>query len=216
MEKRYHRQITREAIADLCSEAALGAIIRANVGQDNLIGQLFHPEYHFDENGIAESLAYIEIQRRQAREIIVAGGDIQPARAAFGRIAHAGQDFYAHSNYVALWLARSREDHQVEPSPEDIHPLEQAILDSPQLFTARVYYPLELLSFLPLPGMEDLMSRFLPPDSHTRTNLDAPRRGRSFAYAFAAARARTRLELAHLLESLDAAQAQRFCGTAGE
>lgn len=212
MKSRYHRQITREAVGELCAPDALQAITRSNLAQDSLFGLLFHPEYHYDGNMIDRGDAYVATQRRIALDIIATGADIDHARAAFGRLAHAVQDFYAHSNYAALWLAKNRNHSSTDPIPGEIHPLEEDLLVSPELHTARLYYPQELLSFIPFPGIGTLMSRILPPDSHTRMNLDGPERGGLFAYAFAAARARTRLELARLLEEMSADEAMRFCG----
>jgi hypothetical protein len=212
MESRYHRQITREAIGGLCAPEALQAITRSNLAQHSLFGLLFHPEYHYDGNMIDRGNAYVDTQRQIALELMTTGADIDRARAAFGRLAHAVQDFYAHSNYAALWLEKNRNQPNRDPIPKEIHPLDEDLLVSSELHTARLYYPQELISFIPIPGMATLMARILPPDSHTRMNLDGPQRGRLFPYAFAAARARTRLELARLLDEMSAQEATRFCG----
>ncbi len=87
------------------------SIISANLGQDHwLRGQIGHPEYHFDQNAFLESWAYIERNRTIVRSALEAGDNIL-ALQALGRLAHAAQDFYAHSNYVALWLGRFPPGH---------------------------------------------------------------------------------------------------------
>ena len=46
-----------QTLADQFSAPALAVIIRANLWQDNIIGNVFHPERHFTENKIEEALA---------------------------------------------------------------------------------------------------------------------------------------------------------------
>ena len=48
-----------------------------------------------------------------------------PARQSFGRLTHAAQDFYAHSNYIALW----RESHP-EAAPNETDPLIAVLLSA--------------------------------------------------------------------------------------
>ncbi len=104
MQALYHRQVLQRALGARLSARALAAITRANLGQDSLSGLLNHPDYHFDDNLFAEGLKYIEDQR--ARAVSVALRRPAEAWAAFGRLSHAAQDFYSHSNYVALWMER--------------------------------------------------------------------------------------------------------------
>jgi len=181
----YHRQILERALGARVSPRALRAIYRANVGQDRLGGLVGHPEYHFDENAIAESLAYIEECRRCAAR----AASPAEAWAAFGRLSHAAQDFYAHSNYAALWM----EQHDGQAPPvEGMDGLDPALLKHPRLTTCRTYLPLEALSLLP--GLRPALKRFLPKDSHTWMNLDNPGTGPLFPYAMQAAVQRTTAE----------------------
>jgi len=196
----YHRQVLERALGDHVSPRALEAIYQANIGQDKLDGLLNHPEYHFDNNDVSGGLAYIE----ECCAIAVQNALAQPAeaRAAFGRLTHAAQDFYSHSNYVALWAEQqaphpnplpvgTSADGEMEslPAPETIDGLDPDLLKHPRLITCRVYMPLEALSFVP--GLGSLAKRFLPKDSHARMNLDNPSTGPLFPYSIEAAVQRT-------------------------
>jgi hypothetical protein len=198
MKEAYHRQITMQALQDCFSRRALQAILSGNLGQDVLRGQIGHSEYHFDNNDFAGSYAYLA-QQRQVILTELAHGSEQAlplvAWQAFGRLTHGVQDFYAHSNYVRLWLAG-----HPQAAPEQIDPLEDAILNSPELISGRIYYPLEVLAFIP--GLEALVKPLLPRDSHTWMNLDSPRQGALFDYAFVAAEKRTRAEFISLREQI--------------
>jgi hypothetical protein len=105
MHKDSHRLITREALRGQFGERALDAIISANVYQDRPAGQVGHDEFHFDNNAFAKGTAYLEKNRTEIRAALEKG-DTLSAWNAFGRLTHAAQDFYAHSNYVTIWLAR--------------------------------------------------------------------------------------------------------------
>ncbi|MEW5867795.1 MAG: hypothetical protein AB1894_00855 [Chloroflexota bacterium] len=198
MQARYHTEITTQALEQHFSPAALRTIIAANLGQDGLRGQTGHPEFHFDESCFAGGEAYMQQQRQLAIEALQQDR-AEPAWQAFGRLIHAAQDFYAHSNYVRLWLAKHEAPEQ--PATEAIDPLDAAILNDPALTSGRLYYPWEVLSFVP--GLMALMQRLLPADSHARMNLDAPQRSPLFAYACAAARKRSQHEFERLTGLLD-------------
>ena len=100
----YHKTITRKALSERFSLRALEAILVANIKQDDLLtGQIGHDEYHYDNNAIAASNRYIEKQRILALSALQ-NEDPPAAWAAFGRLIHTAQDFYAHTNYVDLWL----------------------------------------------------------------------------------------------------------------
>jgi hypothetical protein len=194
MLRRYHIQITREALADSFSAEALETILAANLGQDLPSGQIGHPEFHFDDNRIAEGLAYMEAQRSLILAAL-AGSDPKPAWQAFGRLTHTAQDFYAHSNYVRLW----RERHP-ELAEGQIDPLEPEIMNSPALVSGRVYLPWEPLSWLPVIGL--LVRQLLPRDAHAWMNLDSPKSGPLFAFALQAGRQRTRREFEQIIRLL--------------
>jgi hypothetical protein len=182
----YHRSITVQALKALFVPPALEWIIAANLGQDSLRGQIGHDEYHFDSNAFEKSRTYLEHNRALARAALHAR-DVASARSAFGRLTHACQDFYAHSNYIALWLASFPSD--ALPSPAEVQPLDPKIMHHPGLRSGRLYYPLELLCFVPF--LKEFILPLFPSDSHARMNLDSPQRGSLFPYAEAAAIKRT-------------------------
>lgn len=177
----YHREILERALGGRVSARALAAIYRANVNQDRLTALLNHPEYHMDENAIAEGLAYIEQCRAEAGRAKQA----TQAWAAFGRLTHGAQDFYSHSNYVALW----REQYPSLPPISQMDGVDPALLKHPRLFTCRIYLPLEAFDYIP--GLSSLVKKRLPADSHANMNLDTPATGQLFPYAMEAAVQRT-------------------------
>lgn len=194
MDARYHHQILARALSQHVSRRALEAVYRANFGQDNPLGGLFgHPEYHFDENAIAEGFAYIE----ECRMMAARAESPEEAWAAFGRLTHAAQDFYAHSNYVRLWVERL--DGQLQP-PETLDGLDPSLLKHPRLMTCRMYWPLEAFYFIP--GLGPLVKRFLPRDAHAWMNLDNPKTGRLFPYGMEAAVQRTVAEYERTLAAI--------------
>lgn len=142
----YHRSITLQALGNYFTPAALEVILAANLGQDTLRGQIGHDEFHFDANAFAKSRAYLEANREQVQPALERG-DGPAAWRALGRLTHAAQDFYAHSNYISLWLARYPTD--AWPAPEEVNPLDGELLASPALRSGKLYYPLEALSYIP-------------------------------------------------------------------
>jgi len=209
----YHESITRKALGQRFSPRALAALLSANVKQDNLLtGQIGHDEYHYDNNAIAKSDRYIEEQRVQTLAALQSD-DPASAWAAFGRLIHTAQDFYAHSNYVDLWLANFNENGQTPPSPPEIVPIMDELVQSPNLHSGKLYYPLEVLSFVPL--VKHLVIPLLPKDSHAHMHIDSPTRGRRFAYAFEAAVKRTALELETTIANLPESQRNAFLDQSG-
>jgi hypothetical protein len=204
----YHRLITTRALEDLFSPSALQAVVEANLGQDNLGGQLGHDEFHFDNNAFAESRAYIEAQRLLISPALESG-NAAAARAAFGRLTHTAQDFYAHSNYIPLWLKRFSEGEL--PLPARVEPFDSALLASPELRSGRLYYPLEALSFIP--ALKKFVLPLLPRDSHAWMNLDGPESGPGFDYAFEAAVRATRREYDRTISALSGHLVTLFTGT---
>ena len=189
----YHKSITKKALANRFSPRALNAILTANVKQDNLLtGQIGHDEYHYDNNAILKAHRYLEEQRKLTLSALH-NEDLPAAWAAFGRLIHTAQDFYAHTNYVDLWLARYHNDGQKPPPPPEIAPLMDELIHSPDLRSGKLYYPLELFSFIPV--IKRFVIPLLPQDSHAHMHLDSPARGHRFAYAFEAAVKRTISEL---------------------
>jgi hypothetical protein len=180
-----HRAITEQALGTRVSPAALEAISAANIGQDALRYQIGHDHFHFDNNAFAAGNRYVDEQRRLATSLLERG--LAPAaRAAFGRLTHAAQDFYAHSNYVSLWLAAGgAEDARA------IDPLDPALLQHPGLRSGKIYLPLEALTYFP--ALVPHVAPYLPQDSHTHMNKDNPARPH-FELAFGAAVKRTQHE----------------------
>jgi hypothetical protein len=201
MKLEYHRRITAEALAAEVSPTALAAIISANLGQDALRFQFGHDYYHYDNNAFEASDTYIEQQRRAAIEALACSSAL-PAWQAFGRLTHAAQDFYAHTNYVTLW----RERHPGLP-PDQILSGDLASMPGVRLYSGRLYYPLEVLSFIPFFGRA--VAFLLPTDAHAHMNKDDPSRP-GFELAYTAAVNRTALEFHQLLRSLPPLQEDLF------
>jgi hypothetical protein len=189
----YHKSITKKALANRFSPRALNAILTANVKQDNLLtGQIGHDEYHYDNNAILKADRYL-VEQRKLTLSALHNEDFPAAWAAFGRLIHTAQDFYAHTNYVDLWLTHYKNDGQTPPPPPEIAPLMDELVHSPDLRSGKLYYPLELFSFIPV--IKRFVIPLLPQDSHAHMHLDSPARGHRFAYAFEAAVKRTISEL---------------------
>lgn len=199
MEAIYHRQVLAEAVGEQVSARALAAMGDANVGQDSLRG-LLHYAWHFDDSLFAEGLACIEQWRGEA----ATATDPAAAWAAFGRLTHAAQDFYSHSNYVALWRAQFAAG--AAPPVAAMDGLDPALLKDGRLMSGRVYLPWEALSFVP--GLRGLAKRLLPRDAHAWMNLDRPGTGPLFPYSLEAARQRTRAEFDRTLAAIGEAQGE--------
>ena len=176
------------ALNDVFSPRALEQIIKANLRQDRLRGQVGHHEYHFDHNAFDKSYAYIEEQRALTVSSLMAS-NVRSAWSAFGRLTHTAQDFYAHSNYIDLWLACQPE--QDRPTALEVHPMDPAVIHSHALCSGKVYL-LEILTLIA--PLKPLVMPLLPRDAHGWMNLDSPERGPNFNYAFQAAVKRTKIE----------------------
>lgn len=216
MEGIYHRQMLARVLGERVSSRPLHAMTRGNLGQDGPAGWFRH-EFHFDNNQIAVALAYVEENRTQAAR----AGESAEAWAAFGRLSHAVQDFYAHSNYVALWLhLRGVAANELSlyawpenppppaslPPPSEIDALDPAVLQHPRLRTAMVYYPTELM--WAAAELHPLVKRLTPRDSHAWMNLDAPKTGVLFPYAIEAAVKRTAIEFERTLALIGETQGE--------
>ena len=189
MLKPIHAEIVRRALDGILSPRALEIIITANIGQDALNGQLGHDEFHYDNNAFQKSRAYLDEQRAL---ILSALEDekTESAWQAFGRLTHTAQDFYAHTNYIDLWLSRQKKD--TVPAAHELDPLDPDLINTPALRSGKLYYPLEALSFVP--ALKKFVVPLLPRDSHAWMNLDSAERGPLFEYAFQAAIKRTKHE----------------------
>ncbi len=201
----YHTAITRRALESHFGRAALTNIIKANLRQDSLAGLIGHPEYHFDDNSFEASRAYMEEQRGMIPASLLRG-EAGAAHAAFGRLLHTAQDFYAHTDYVARWLARF--DAAAPPPPSEIDAVDPGLFSSPHLRSGRVNYVLEVLVLLP--GLRGLILPHMAADSHARMNLDSPASSPLFEYAFEAAVKRTVYEFEQVKVQLADELLERF------
>ena len=184
-----HAEVTRRALGERVGRRALNAIVASNVRVDDLVNQFGHDAFHFDNNAFESSRAHIDEQRALIRPALERG-DAGSAWRAFGRLTHTAQDFYAHSNYVDLWLAC--QPNGMRPAAGEIDPLDDTLVENPSLRSGKLYLPLGILSFIP--GLSKLVMPFLPRDSHAWMNLDSPSCGPLFEYAFEAAVKRTKYE----------------------
>jgi hypothetical protein len=178
---KFHREITRGVLSPHFTNEAVEIALRANDEQDNLRGQIGHPEYHVD-NSVPRGYAYMLAQKKAALEAFDRG-DCEAGMQSLGRCLHAVQDFYSHSNYVKLWLS---EHGGLATHPASIQPL----LDwtaRPGLSSGRATLQ-EGLTYLPLVGPFFARGLTMPEDSHYVRNLDGPHRGPEFAFALEAAR----------------------------
>jgi hypothetical protein len=105
-------------------------------------------------------------------------------------LLHTAQDFYAHSNYIDLWL--SCQPDGVLPTPAEVDPIDEDLIHTRGLRSGKVYLLLEVL-YLIRP-FRSMALRLLPRDSHAWMNLDSPEQGPNFKYAFHAALKRTKIE----------------------
>ncbi len=188
----YHIEIMLNSLSNVFSPRSLAAIIKANINQDRLRGQFGHDEYHVDNNAFAKSYAYMEEQRALAVSSLQKN-DAPSAWSAFGRLTHTAQDFYAHSNYITLWLSRFDTVTRPAPlAPREVDPVDLTLINSPSLRSGKVYYPFELLYFVRT--LRPYVLPLIPRDSHAWMNLDSPEQGFKFYYAMQAAIKRTVIE----------------------
>ena len=198
MHPTFHIEILKQALSEQFSARALEKIIAANLYQDHLAGQYGHDEFHFDNNAFKKSYAYVEEQRALVVSSLKAN-DVSSAWAAFGRLTHTAQDFYAHSNYIDLWL--SIQPDGVVPTTSEVDPVDPDILNNRALHSGKLYFPLELFSFVKV--LKPLVMPLLPRDSHAWMNLDDPGQGPNFEFAFHAAVKRTRIEFEKTMEGVN-------------
>ena len=205
MRPEYHREITADALASLFSPRAFRVILRANLGQDALQYQVGYDHFHFDNNQLESSYAYLEEQRALVKTCLERG-ETESAWHALGRLTHTAQDFYAHSNYIPLWL-----DHfngGPRPAPGEVDPVSAEILNSSALHTGMIYYPLEVFAFFK--PLRKYVLPHLPADSHAHMNHDGPDISPHFDYVLAASVKRTRVEFDQTAALLSADQLARF------
>ena len=196
MLEKFHVEIMHLALDEKFSSPALEKLIKANLNQDRLLGLIGHDEYHFDNNAFEKSYAYIEEQRALTVSSLMEN-DVPSAWSAFGRLTHSVQDFYAHSNYIDLWL--TCQPVGAIPIPAEVDPLDSLLMKSQALRSGKVYL-LEILTLI-IP-LKPFVMPYLPRDAHGWMNLDSPERGPNFKYAFQAAVKRTKLEFEKTIKDL--------------
>jgi len=202
-----HKAVMHRALDGVFSPQALRSVISANLWVDAPWNQLGRHELHSDDNAFAAANGYIADQRALIRPALESG-QRRAAWRAFGRLTHTAQDFYSHSNYVRLWLARYGNLPPI--NPERIEFADPEIMDSPSLRSGRPYLPWGALSFIP--GLGGIVDRIMPEDSHARMHLDSEARGPAFQYAFQAAVKRTRHEYELAVHDLTEPLVRRFQG----
>jgi hypothetical protein len=204
-----HEEMTREALSPHFSPGALEIIIAANGRQDAWSGLIGHDEYHYD-NDIEKGDRYVIEQRGYVIATLLSPG-ILGAWIAFGRLLHAVQDFYSHTNYVTLWLDQYNGS---PPPPSEIDPLQKDLIKSPTLHAGKINLLLDGLYFIR--PLRPLALALLPKNSHAHMNLDSPAQGPKFEYARAAAVKRTQYEFDLLKKILAPEMFARFADETGK
>ncbi|MDO8753072.1 MAG: hypothetical protein Q7J80_04175 [Anaerolineales bacterium] len=199
-----HEEMTREALSARVSPRALEVMIAANCKQDSLRGQIGHDEYHFDNNAIDAGHRYISEQRGFVISSLLSS-EMLSAWSAFGRLTHTAQDFYAHTNYISMWLNQYKD---ASPAPPEIDPVQENLVESPSLHSGKIYIPMDVFYFVPF--LRKLSLALLPRDSHGRMNLDSPKQGPRFEYARSAAVKRTQYEFEELEKILTPEMFSKF------
>ena len=132
METQYHISVLTETIGSQISARALQEIIAGNLGQDMGWDQ-FKPHVHFDNSLFSDGLAFMEEQHA----IITQSDSANKMWSAFGKLTHAAQDFYSHSNYVDLWLKANGGFEKTKP--EDINGLDEKLLNDSRLVSGNFF-----------------------------------------------------------------------------
>lgn len=237
MLSRYHIEITKKSLENFFSPLSLREIARANVAQDSLPSMFgVEARRHVCNCTVLESLAYIDEEQTQIANFAQTPGSEAKQRAALGRLLHTVQDFYAHTNYVALWVV---EHWDVESSASEklgseslqkgrakfiakdvarMDGLDPNILAHPSLQIAQWQTWRDPFYYVPLLGRA-LRHFWLPAVSHEAINLDSPSRGAHFDLAMAIARQRTLAEYARAVAAIGMvggrAAVARFHGAVG-
>ncbi|WP_238325492.1 HET-C-related protein [Leptospira inadai] len=183
--KHLHGEMTEEVLRSLgFSKKDIELVSNANKGQDYHQGT---PKFHFDgaenfQQIMSGGMKYIEEQwdlingeKSTKNEIL----------QAFGRIAHAIQDFYSHSNYVELYLKNVGDPEGKVVSPVDVPTFFEA-MTSANLQSFRDILIKELRT-----GVFSVSNHFMgteDPNDHYNMNHDDPSRPRHGFARSAAAR----------------------------
>jgi hypothetical protein len=207
MLSQYHASMLTDTLGELFTPKALQEIITANVWQDAPWKLIGHAHIHFDACQFKSALAYIDSQQAIAKASKYPGR----MRAAFGRLTHGAQDFYAHSNYVDLWL--EKHGGLKNTVPADINGHDSELFTSPELRSGFFYLWRDVIYYLP--GIKEFAKQYLVfANSHEAMHLDDPSRGPKFFYAIEAAKQRTLMEYRKLVQALSPEQVVAFHGHA--
>lgn len=200
MRAEYHAAITRTVLGRFFSLEPLEEIVAANLGQDSLLSLLGNAPYrHFCDRELQRSVAYIEDEHQKIRAHAGGQQDVHEQRAALGRLLHTVQDFYAHSNYIELWLRHKGGVAAV--SADSIDGLDPELMGHPELHVGDWVVWRDLIYYVPVVGRA-MRNLWLAPRSHEAMHLDAPDRGPGFVLALATARQRTTCEYQRALETI--------------
>jgi hypothetical protein len=171
-----HERVLREALGDVLTVSALQVVIRANRRSDL---HQFAAERHFDnapdpralcdlwQRGLsawlARAVAFCAPQDSTAGRLL----DRHRALVAFGYATHALADFYAHTNWIELALARGE-----SPQPAPLLGISCDLKSFPPNLQSGYFHLRHGLSGCPRTG---------PPPGftycHAQLNKDAPNRG---------------------------------------
>jgi len=106
-----HESITIEALKTIVEKDCLDEIDKGNEKQDDVKSADFAvSSHHFDDNALQASVNYIDAQYVAITKLVPSAeanvSDRHTILLNFGQILHAVQDFYSHSNWVELQLAK--------------------------------------------------------------------------------------------------------------
>lgn len=116
-----HQAITRDALAGTLSDGNMAYVIKAVESQGDRSGaDATQAGRHFEKNKLAQSLRYMNREKRKALNY-AREADVDPDSRAYclrhlGLMMHTAQDFYSATNYVELQL----EDPVVFHNPYDM------------------------------------------------------------------------------------------------
>lgn len=119
MKLNYHRQMVRKVLKKKkIGQKCIDCAVEGNEGQDDVLNQP-RTDFHFDGCDFNGGIKYICEQWSEIDRLIAddCEENICAIFKAWGRISHAVQDFYAHSNWVELG---NKKIWNVESIPEDL------------------------------------------------------------------------------------------------
>lgn len=157
--KNVHRAITKEALKSVMSESCLDIVLTSNSGQDD--GDSEHvTKYHFDENTICEGSEQLDIWIKKIKEN-KQNKNLQ--MKLLGKMLHAIQDFYSHSNYLEKTIERKKLNSENVLPPVELNKKNCQNLRDRKYFTANNHNA-DWLSYLkgprliPIKHLEDARS----------------------------------------------------------